>query len=165
MEVNALLTPIKRVGARIIAITGNENSTLGTEADITLDAGVSTEACPLGAGANGQHRRRDGAGRRGDGPAGGARLYRRGLRAFPSWRLARAAAHHVRDVMRTGSAIPTVAPDATVAQALFEITGKGMGMTAVVAPDGAVAASSPMAICAAAAESFRFPAPRRSPNS
>jgi len=42
-------------------------------------------------------------------------------------------------VMRTGSAIPTVAPDATVAQALFEITGKGMGMTAVVTPDGAVA--------------------------
>ena len=47
-EVNALLSPIKRVGAKIIAITGNEQSTLATEADITLDAGVSVEACPLG---------------------------------------------------------------------------------------------------------------------
>ena len=47
-EVNALLTPIKRVGARIIAITGNEQSTLATEADVTLNAGVAEEACPLG---------------------------------------------------------------------------------------------------------------------
>ena len=47
-EVNALLTPIKRVGAKIIAITGNEQSTLATEADVTLNAGVAEEACPLG---------------------------------------------------------------------------------------------------------------------
>jgi arabinose-5-phosphate isomerase len=41
--------------------------------------------------------------------------------------------------MRTGPAVPTVGPDATVAQALFEITGKGMGMTAVVNADGTLA--------------------------
>ena len=47
-EVNALLTPIKRVGAKIISITGNEQPTLATESDIALDARDAEEACPLG---------------------------------------------------------------------------------------------------------------------
>ena len=140
-EVNALLTPIKRVGARIIAITGNENSTLGTEADITLDAGVSTEACPLGLAPTASTAA---AMALGDALAM-ALLEARGFtaedfaRSHPGGSLGRRLLTHVRDVMRIGTAIPTVALDATVAQALFEITGKGMGMTAVVTPDGAVA--------------------------
>lgn len=140
-EVNALLTPIKRVGARIIAITGNENSTLGNEADITLDAGVSAEACPLGLAPTASTAA---AMALGDALAM-ALLEARGFtaedfaRSHPGGSLGRRLLTHVRDVMRTGSAIPTVAADATVAQALFEITGKGMGMTAVVAADGAVA--------------------------
>jgi arabinose-5-phosphate isomerase len=134
-EVNALLTPI------IIAITGNENSTLGTEADITLDAGVSTEACPLGLAPTASTAA---AMALGDALAM-ALLEARGFtaedfaRSHPGGSLGRRLLTHVRDVMRIGTAIPTVALDATVAQALFEITGKGMGMTAVVTPDGAVA--------------------------
>ncbi len=140
-EVNALLSPIKRVGARIVAITGNEKSTLGTEADITLDAGVSEEACPLGLAPTASTAA---AMALGDALAM-ALLEARGFtaedfaRSHPGGSLGRRLLTHVRDVMRTGSAIPTVAPDATVAQALFEITGKGMGMTAVVAASGAVA--------------------------
>lgn len=139
-EVNALLTPIKRVGAKIVAITGNEQSTLATEADITLDAGVSEEACPLGLAPTASTAT---AMALGDALAM-ALLEARGFtaedfaRSHPGGSLGRRLLTHVRDVMRTGGAIPTVAPDATLAQALFEITGKGMGMTAVVAAGGAL---------------------------
>jgi len=140
-EVNALLSPIKRVGAKIIAITGNEQSTLGTEADITLDAGVREEACPLGLAPTASTAA---AMALGDALAM-ALLEARGFtaedfaRSHPGGTLGRKLLTHVRDVMRTGSAIPTVMPEATVAQALFEITGKGMGMTAVVNANGTLA--------------------------
>jgi arabinose-5-phosphate isomerase len=60
-------------------------------------------------------------------------------RSHPGGSLGRRLLTHVRDVMRVGKAIPQVAADATVSQALFEITGKGMGMTAVMHADGTVA--------------------------
>ncbi len=47
-EVVELLPAVKRIGARIIAITGNAQSTLGKHADVLLDIGVIAEACPLG---------------------------------------------------------------------------------------------------------------------
>ena len=140
-EVNALLTPIKRVGAKIISITGNEQSTLATESDVALDAGVAEEACPLGLAPTASTAA---AMAMGDALAM-ALLEARGFtaedfaRSHPGGSLGRRLLTHVRDVMRVGAATPQVAPDATVAQALFEITGKGMGMTAVVAADGTVA--------------------------
>ena len=140
-EVNALLTPIKRVGARIIAITGNEQSTLATEADVTLNAGVAEEACPLGLAPTASTAA---AMALGDALAM-ALLEARGFtaedfaRSHPGGSLGRRLLTHVRDVMRTGAAIPTVSLDATLGQALFEITGKGMGMTAVVKADRTLA--------------------------
>ncbi|MCZ2136518.1 MAG: KpsF/GutQ family sugar-phosphate isomerase [Burkholderiales bacterium] len=139
-EVNALLAPIKRVGARIIAITGNEHSTLGSEADIVLDAGVSSEACPLGLAPTASTAA---AMALGDALAM-ALLDARGFtaedfaRSHPGGSLGRRLLTRVRDVMRTGDAVPTVASTATLMQALFEITGKGMGMTAVLDDDGAL---------------------------
>ena len=133
-EVNALLTPIKRVGAKIISITGNEASTLATASDVALDARVAEEACPLGLAPTASTAA---AMALGDALAM-ALLEARGFtaedfaRSHPGGSLGRRLLTHVRDVMRTGSAIPTVPLDATVSQALFEITGKGMGMTAVV---------------------------------
>ena len=140
-EVNALLTPIKRVGARIIAITGNEQSTLATEADVTLNAGVAEEACPLGLAPTASTAA---AMALGDALAM-ALLEARGFtaedfaRSHPGGSLGRRLLTHVRDVMRTGAAIPTVSLDATLSQALFEITGKGMGMTAVLKADRTLA--------------------------
>lgn len=140
-EINALLSPIKRVGAKIIAITGNEQSTLATEADITLDARVAEEACPLGLAPTASTAA---AMALGDALAM-ALLEARGFtaedfaRSHPGGSLGRRLLTHVRDVMRTSTAMPTVAPDATLAQALFEITGKGMGMTAVVNANGTLA--------------------------
>jgi len=140
-EVNALLTPIKRVGAKIIAITGNEQSTLATEADVTLNAGVAEEACPLGLAPTASTAA---AMALGDALAM-ALLEARGFtaedfaRSHPGGSLGRRLLTHVRDVMRTGEAIPTVPLEATLSQALFEITGKGMGMTAVLNSDGTLA--------------------------
>ena len=140
-EVNALLTPIKRVGAKLISITGNEASTLATESDIALDARVAEEACPLGLAPTASTAA---AMALGDALAM-ALLEARGFtaedfaRSHPGGSLGRRLLTHVRDVMRVGSDIPQVAPEATVAQALFEITGKGMGMTAVVHNDGTLA--------------------------
>jgi arabinose-5-phosphate isomerase len=46
-ELLRLLEAIKRLGARLVALTGAPASTLGRAADITLDCSVSEEACPL----------------------------------------------------------------------------------------------------------------------
>jgi arabinose-5-phosphate isomerase len=140
-ELNALFTPLKRVGAKIIAITGNERSTLATEADIALDAFVSEEACPLGLAPTASTAA---AMALGDALAM-ALLEARGFtaedfaRSHPGGSLGRKLLTHVRDVMRVGEDLPIVKDDATVSQALFEITGKGMGMTAVIATDGTLA--------------------------
>lgn len=140
-EVNLLLTPIKRVGAKLIAITGNENSTLAKEADIALDARVGEEACPLGLAPTASTAA---AMALGDALAM-ALLEARGFtaedfaRSHPGGSLGRKLITHVRDVMRTGEAIPKVPFNATLEQALFEITGKGMGMTVVVNADSTMA--------------------------
>ncbi len=140
-EVNFLLTPIKRVGAKLIAITGNEHSTLAKEADIALDATVNEEACPLGLAPTASTAA---AMALGDALAM-ALLEARGFtaedfaRSHPGGSLGRRLITHVRDVMRTGVAIPKVPVAATLEQALFEITGKGMGMTVVVNVDDTLA--------------------------
>jgi arabinose-5-phosphate isomerase len=46
-EVISIIPSIKRIGAKLIAMTGNKNSKLGLEADIILDIGVEREACPM----------------------------------------------------------------------------------------------------------------------
>jgi arabinose-5-phosphate isomerase len=140
-EVNLLLTPIKRVGAKLIAITGNENSTLAKEADIALDAKVNEEACPLGLAPTASTAA---AMALGDALAM-ALLEARGFtaedfaRSHPGGSLGRKLITHVRDVMRVNDAIPTVPLGATLEQALFEITGKGMGMTVVINADRTLA--------------------------
>ena len=58
---------------------------------------------------------------------------------IPAAPLGRRLLTRVRDVMRSGADLPTVAVDATLAEAIVEMSGKGMGMTAVVDADGRVA--------------------------
>ena len=47
-ELNLLLSSIRRIGCKIIALTGDKNSSLANYSDIVIDVGVDTEACPLG---------------------------------------------------------------------------------------------------------------------
>ncbi|MCS6995583.1 MAG: KpsF/GutQ family sugar-phosphate isomerase [Casimicrobiaceae bacterium] len=137
-ELSALIVPLKRVGAKLIAITGNERSTLARAANVALDAAVAEEACPLGLAPTASTAA---AMALGDALAM-ALLEARGFtaedfaRSHPGGALGRRLVTHVRDVMRTGQALPTVGPEATLEEALFEITGKGMGMVAIVEADG-----------------------------
>jgi arabinose-5-phosphate isomerase len=137
-----LLTPhLKRQGARLIALTGNEKSSLAQSADVHLDAAVDAEACPLGLAPTAST---TAALALGDALAL-ALLDARGFsvddfaRSHPGGSIGRRLLTRVADVMRTGSAVPRVPHTATLAEAIAEMTGKGMGMTIVTDANARVA--------------------------
>ena len=140
-ELLTIVPLVKRQGARLIAITGHPESPLAREADVHLDAGVSEEACPLNLAPTAST---TAALALGDALAV-ALLDARGFgeadfaRSHPGGALGRRLLTHVRDVMRHGTALPLVRPDAGVPDALLVMSRGGMGM-AIVA-DGAGHAS------------------------
>ena len=133
-ELVSLMPHLKRQGAQLIALTGNEHSSLAQAADIHLDASVDVEACPLGLAPTAST---TAALALGDALAL-TLLDARGFsvedfaRAHPGGSLGRRLLTRVSDVMRTGTDIPAVALDATLAAAVVEMSGKAMGMTVVV---------------------------------
>jgi len=137
-EITVILPVLKRLGVPLVAMTGNSRSTLARHADILLDSGVEKEACPLNLAPTASTTAQLALG---DALAV-ALLDMRGFReedfarSHPGGALGRRLLTHVRDVMRSGDAIPAVAPELPLAQALLEVSQKGMGMTAVV--DGAM---------------------------
>jgi len=137
-ELLSIIPIVKRIGARLISVTGNPESNLAKLADAHLDAGVEKEACPLNLAPTAST---TAALALGDALAV-AVLDARGFgeedfaRSHPGGTLGRKLLTHVRDVMRTGNAVPSVRENTPLAQALMEITRKGMAMTAVVDPDG-----------------------------
>ena len=140
-ELTAILPLIKRRGAKLIAMTGNTASTLAQEADVHLYAGVDKEACPLNLAPTAST---TAALALGDALAV-ALLDARGFsaddfaRTHPGGSLGRRLLVHVRDVMHTGDALPSVNAGAPLKEALLEMTHKGLGMTAVVDAAGRVA--------------------------
>ncbi|MBS0327551.1 MAG: KpsF/GutQ family sugar-phosphate isomerase [Proteobacteria bacterium] len=140
-ELLMLAPHLKRQGARVIALTGNRESSLAQAADVHLDAAVDGEAGPLGLAPTAST---TAALALGDALAL-ALLDARGFsvedfaRSHPGGALGRRLLTRVADVMRTGAAIPRVHEDATLASAIVEMTGKGMGMTIVVGDDDRIA--------------------------
>jgi arabinose-5-phosphate isomerase len=140
-ELVALAPHLKREGARIVALTGNEQSSLAQAADVHLDAAVDTEACPLGLAPTAST---TAALALGDALAL-ALLDARGFsaedfaRSHPGGALGRRLLTRVADIMRTGTALPVSTLAATLADAILEMSRKGMGMTAVVDAGGRVA--------------------------
>ena len=137
-----LLTPhLKRQGAKIIALTGNLQSSLAQAADVHLDAAVDAEACPLGLAPTASTTATLALG---DALAL-ALLDARGFsvedfaRSHPGGPLGRRLLTRVRDVMVSGAQLPIVPVDATLTDAIVMMSGKGMGMTAVVDASGRVA--------------------------
>lgn len=136
-ELVAILPLVKRIGAKLIAMTGRPDSRLGQLADVNLNAAVAKEACPLNLAPTAST---TAALALGDALAV-AVLDARGFgsddfaRSHPGGALGRRLLTYVRDVMRTGDEVPYVGLDATLADALFQITAKRMGMTAVIDPD------------------------------
>jgi arabinose-5-phosphate isomerase len=133
-ELTLLLPHLKRQGAKIIALTGNEQSSLAQGADVHLDAAVDAEACPLGLAPTAST---TAALALGDALAL-ALLDARGFstedfaRSHPGGALGRRLLTRVSDVMHTGRDLPRVSSAATLAEAIVEMSSKGMGMTSVV---------------------------------
>ncbi|MEO8157829.1 MAG: KpsF/GutQ family sugar-phosphate isomerase [Betaproteobacteria bacterium] len=132
-ELLVIVPLIKRMGGKLITITGNPDSSLAREADVHLDAHVAEEACSLGLAPTAST---TAALALGDALAV-TLLEARGFgkddfaRSHPGGSLGRRLLTHVHDIMRTGDALPCVAETASFAEAILEVSKKGMGMTAV----------------------------------
>jgi arabinose-5-phosphate isomerase len=133
-EVLTIVPAIKRLAVPLIAMTGSPQSALARLATVHLDIAVPAEACPLNLAPTAST---TAALAVGDALAV-ALLKARGFteedfaRSHPAGNLGRRLLLHVRDVMRTGAAIPKVRLDTPLAEGLMEMTRKGLGMTAVV---------------------------------
>ncbi len=133
-EIVTIVPLIKRMGAPLISMTGNAASSLAREADVNLDVSVAKEACPLDLAPTAST---TAALVMGDALAI-ALLDARGFTAedfalsHPGGSLGRRLLLHVRDVMHKGPRVPAIGVDASLRDALMEMTAKGLGMTAVV---------------------------------
>ncbi len=133
-ELLTILPIAKRLNVPVIAMTGHPDSELAKLANIHLHVQVEQEACPLNLAPTTST---TAALALGDALAV-ATLQARGFgqedfaRAHPGGALGRRLLTRVKDVMRQGDALPTVTENATIAEALLEISNKGMGMTAVL---------------------------------
>ncbi|ABK45825.1 KpsF/GutQ family protein [Magnetococcus marinus MC-1] len=140
-EVLALLPVIKRLGTPLIAILGRMASTLARQSDVALDASVAREACPLNLAPTSST---TAALALGDALAV-ALLEARGFSEdqfalfHPGGALGRKLLLKVEDLMHHGAALPQVARHTLVKDALWEMTAKRLGLTAVLEEDGRLA--------------------------
>ena len=140
-EIVTLLPLIKRLGIKMISLTGNPESTLAKAADINLNARVEKEACPLNLAPTSST---TAALVMGDALAV-ALLDARGFTAedfafsHPGGALGRRLLLKVEHVMHSGAELPQVARGTPLRDSLMEMTRKGLGMTAIVEADGRLA--------------------------
>ncbi|MBA1230037.1 KpsF/GutQ family sugar-phosphate isomerase [Pseudomonas viridiflava] len=140
-EIVTLLPLIKRLGIRMISLTGNPESTLAKAADVNLNVHVEHEACPLNLAPTSST---TATLVMGDALAV-ALLEARGFTAedfafsHPGGALGRRLLLKVEHVMHAGEALPTVQRGTLLRDALLEMTRKGLGMTAVLETDGKLA--------------------------
>lgn len=141
-ELLTVVPLVKRQGGRLIAMTGNAESSLAREADVHLDAGVSEEACPLNLAPTASTTAALALGdalavalldARGFGPEDFARSH-------PGGALGRRLLTHVADVMRPAAQVPVLAEGTLVTEALQAMSHGGLGMIAVTDADGRVSA-------------------------
>jgi len=117
----------------LIVMSGRSDSTLARAARVALDVGVPEEACPLNLAPTASTTATLAMG---DALAV-AVLEARGFtradfaRSHPGGALGRRLLLHVEDLMRTGAALPQVAPDAPLSAGLLEMSRKGLGMTVI----------------------------------
>ena len=132
-EILALIPVLKRQQVPLICVTSRPDNSMARAADIHLCVKVPKEACPLGLAPTSST---TAALVMGDAPRRGAarsaRLYRRRFRPVaPGGALGRKLLLRVNDIMHTGDEIPHVGLQATLRDALLEITRKNLGMTAI----------------------------------
>lgn len=139
-EVLRILPVIKRLGARLIAMSGNRNSTLARSGDVYLDIAIREEACPLGLAPTASTTATLAMG---DALAV-ALLVERGFKAedfalfHPGGSLGKKLLLRVEDLMHRDAAIPLVSTETLMREALFEITAKGLGIAGVTNEKGSL---------------------------
>jgi arabinose-5-phosphate isomerase len=133
-ELNAILPVLKRLGVHIIAMTGGANSSLARHADVVLDSRVEQEACPLNLAPTASTTAQMALG---DALAV-ALLDARGFkpedfaRSHPGGALGRKLLTHVRDLMRSGAALPRVKAELPFTEMMREMSGKSLGVAILV---------------------------------
>jgi arabinose-5-phosphate isomerase len=134
-EIIRLLEAIRRIGAKLIAMTGNGTSTLARAADVTLDCGIAAEACPMNlvptasttaALAMGDALAMTLSVRKGFSEEHFASLH-------PGGKLGRRLMR-VENVMHAGTSAPTVRATTPMPDVFHEMSSKRLGMTCVVEP-------------------------------
>lgn len=132
-EILTLIPTLKRIGVRLIAMTGNHDSTLSHAADVVLDAGVTEEACPLGLSPTTST---TAALALGDALAV-ILLERKGFKEedfalrHPGGILGRKLLLRVEDLMHRDADLPLVGEETLMKEAIFVITSKRLGVTGV----------------------------------
>ena len=136
-EIVTILPLVKRMGAKLISMTGKPGSTLANAADVHLDVSVGEEACPLNLAPTASTTATLAMG---DAMAV-ALLESRGFtaedfaRSHPSGTLGKRLLLRVEDVMHAGDKVPAVGGAVSLSAGLIEMTQKGLGMTAIVDGD------------------------------
>jgi arabinose-5-phosphate isomerase len=133
-ELTAILPVLKRLGVPLVAMSGQDDSSLARYADLFLDCRVEKEACPLNLAPTASTTAQLALG---DALAV-ALLDARGFKAedfarsHPGGALGRKLLTLVSDVMRTGNQVPAVNPEASLIDLMREMSAKGLGVAAVV---------------------------------
>ncbi len=139
-EIGVLLPVLKRLGVTLVSMTGRAESSLARHADLRLDSAVDQEACPLNLAPTASTTAQMALG---DALAV-ALLDARGFReedfarSHPGGSLGRKLLIHVHDLMRRGDDVPRVGPQTRFTDMMREMTGKGLGATAIADDGGRV---------------------------
>jgi arabinose-5-phosphate isomerase len=139
-ELTVLLPLLKRMQVPLVGMTSRPNSSLGRCADVWIDSSVEKEACPHNLAPTASTTVQLALG---DALAV-ALLDARGFRAedfarsHPGGSLGRKLLTHVRDVMRSGAAIPQVLPSASLSELMREMSAKGLGASAIADGEGCI---------------------------
>jgi arabinose-5-phosphate isomerase len=140
-ELLALIPHLRANEVTLLAVVGSPGSPLAREADITLDASVEREGCPLDAAPMASVLAAQALGDALAAAVGCARGFTAHdfARLHPAGALGARLTLTVHDVMRRGGELPVVDEGATLKDAVIEITAKGYGAVCVVEPDGRLA--------------------------
>lgn len=137
-ELSRMLPAFKRLDIKVIALTGNPDSTLAKNSDVVINVGVAEEACPLGLAPTASTTATLAMG---DALAVSL-LEQRGFKEedfacfHPGGSIGKKLLLHVRDLMHTGDAVPIVSEDTLMKDAIYEISSKKLGITAVLHKNG-----------------------------
>ena len=137
-ELLEVLPLIKRYGNRLITLTGNENSTLSKAGDVNLDIRVKEEACPLGLAPTSSTTATLALGDALAVALMGKKDFKKEDFAIlhPGGVLGKRLLLKVEDLMHVGKAFPMVSEKTLMKDAIFEITSKRLGVTAVCNTEG-----------------------------